>query len=402
MSDKAAYAGLKVIDLSQGVAGPYCAMLLAQHGANVIKVEPVQGGDWSRGLGTRHGDHTAYSLIANLGKRSIALDLKEEAGKAVLHRLLHGADVFIQGYRPGVIDRLGFGYDAVAAAEPSIVYLSVSGFGQTGPFAERHAMDPVLQAFTGLTNENVGEDGIPHRVPIIAIDMSCGLYAFAAVAPALYARNRTGEGRHIASSLLEAGACLQAVRLLQHHLDGGQIRAPAGPSGVFRCADGWINITVARQHEWVAFCAALDKPALADDPRFAVIAGRVENAEALRAMLRPLLERQRFAELSERLVRHHVMHEKVNSYAAFLAHPQVAACGAVDWIAHPDVPGRLPLPNLPGVVPFGMEEAPAAAPGLGEHSREILTEHGYDPRVIDDLVERRIIGAGTAMSSAAA
>src|SRR5690606_32420460 len=136
MSYGSPYAGIKVIDLSQGIAGPYCAMLLAQQGADVIKVEPVDGGDWSRILGTRYADHTAFSIAGNLGKRSIALDLKSEEGKQVLWRLIQGADVFMEGFRPGVIGRLGFGWESVSAREPRLVYLSVSGFGQTGPLAE--------------------------------------------------------------------------------------------------------------------------------------------------------------------------------------------------------------------------------------------------------------------------
>ena len=144
MSYAAPFKGLKVVDLSQGVAGPYCAMMLAQYGADVIKVEPTDTGDWSRALDTVYGDQTAYSIPANLGKRSIALDLKQDAGRAVLWRMIRGADVFLQGSRPGVIDRLGFGYDAVSAREPRILYVSISGFGLTGPLSERPAMDPVL------------------------------------------------------------------------------------------------------------------------------------------------------------------------------------------------------------------------------------------------------------------
>ena len=187
MSYETPYAGLKVIDLSQGVAGPYCAMLLGQYGANVIKVEPIDTGDWSRTLGTRYDDQTAYSIPANIGKRSIALDLKHQAGRDVLWRLIDGADVFLQGFRPGVIDRLGYGYDTVSAREPRILYVSVSGFGLKGPLSERPAMDPVLQAYTGLMAENKGEDGIPHRIPIISIDMSTGLFAFTAVSAAIHA-----------------------------------------------------------------------------------------------------------------------------------------------------------------------------------------------------------------------
>ncbi|MBV8185655.1 MAG: CoA transferase [Alphaproteobacteria bacterium] len=171
MSYEAPFAGLKVVDLSQGIAGPYCAMLLAQYGADVIKVEGIGEGDWVRTIGTRYGDHSTFSVIGNLGKRSIAVDLKSEAGKQIVWRLIEGADVFLEGFRPGVIKRLGFDYPAVSAREPRILYLSISGFGQSGPLAERPAMDPVLQAYTGLMVENRGEDGIPHRVPVIVVDM---------------------------------------------------------------------------------------------------------------------------------------------------------------------------------------------------------------------------------------
>src|SRR6185312_5708614 len=236
MSYEAPYAGLKVVDLSQGVAGPYCAMLLAQYGANVIKVEPPGTGDWARNLGVVYGDQCAFSIPANLGKRAIALDLKQDDGRAILWRLIQGADVFLQGFRPGVIERLGFGYDAVSEREPRIIYLSVSGFGQMGPLAERPAMDPILQAYTGLTVENRGEDGIPHRTPIIAIDMSTALFAYTAVSTALYARRDETRGRHIEASLMQAAAGLRVVRLMQSYLEDGAIRPPGAPSGVYQVA----------------------------------------------------------------------------------------------------------------------------------------------------------------------
>ncbi|MBO0764808.1 MAG: CoA transferase [Hyphomicrobiaceae bacterium] len=212
MSYAAPFAGLKVIDLSQGVAGPYCGMLLAQHGANVIKVEPTGEGDWARTIGRRYGGHTAYSIPTNLGKRSIALDLKSDEGKQVLWRLTGGADVLIEGFRPGVLERLGFGYDAVSGREPRILYLSVSGFGQVGPFSRRPAMDPVLQAFTGLMIDNKGEDGIPHRVPFVIIDMSTALYAFQALSAALYARLYEPRGRRIEVRLLPEESLTERVQ----------------------------------------------------------------------------------------------------------------------------------------------------------------------------------------------
>src|SRR5215469_5765788 len=344
MSYDKPFAGLKVIDVSQGVAGPYCAMLLAQYGADVIKVEPPGVGDWARNLGVVYGDQCAYSLPANFGKRAIALDLKQEEGQAILWRLIRGADVFVQGFRPGVIDRLGFGYDAVAEREARIIYLSVSGFGQTGPLAERPAMDPILQAYTGLTVENKGEDGIPHRVPVIAIDMSTALYAYSAVSTALYARRDETRGRHIEASLMQAAAGLQVVRMMQSHLEDGAIRPPGAPSGVYQVADGWITITVVRLHEWLGFCKAVSLTDFAADERLRTTQGRYDHSGEINGVLRPLLASQPFAHWSERLAAERIMHEQLNSYTGFLEQPQVEASGVIAWLHHPHLPKPMPMP----------------------------------------------------------
>src|SRR5690348_5884332 len=299
MSYDAPFAGIKVVDLSQGIAGPYCAMLLAQHGANVIKVESVGEGDWSRALGMRYGNHTAYSIIGNLGKRSISVDLKSERGKQVVWRLLEGADVFLEGFRPGVIRRLGFDYEAVSAREPRLLYLSISGFGQTGPLAERPAMDPVLQAYTGLMYENRGEDGLPHRVPVIVVDMSTALYAFQALSAALYARRDESRGRYIDVSLMQAATALQSIRLMASHLDGGTTRA----SGVFQTADGYMTLAVVADRDWRLLCEAMGRPDLADDPRFKTLAARTANVVAFYAVVRPLIAAEPWAVWNQRLTK---------------------------------------------------------------------------------------------------
>lgn len=197
MVDKGAYSGLRVLDLGQGVAAPYCAMLLAMHGAEIVKLEPLEG-DWSRGLGTQYGgQHTAMSAHNNRGKKSLALDLKSPAAREIALRLADRADIVIEGFRPGVADRLGLGYDALAARNPRLLYLSVSGFGQDGPYAQVPCTDSVAQAFSGLMSVNLGNDGAPHRVGAIIIDTLTGLYAAQALAVALYARERTGRGRRL-------------------------------------------------------------------------------------------------------------------------------------------------------------------------------------------------------------
>lgn len=392
MSYDAPFAGLKVIDLSQGIAGPYSAMLLAQQGADVIKVEGTGDGDWSRVLGRRYGDHSAFSIVGNLGKRSVALDLKSEEGKAVLWRLIQGADVFIEGFRPGVIGRLGFDYEAVSAREPRILYLSISGFGQRGPLVGRPAMDPVLQAFTGLTAENHGEDGIPHRVPVIPVDMVTALYAFQALSSALYARRDEPRGRYLDASLMQGAAGLQSIRMMSAILEGGAVRAGGVPGGVFRTADAWLSLAVIHDREWQALCQAMERPDLAADARFATAAARFEHEAVLMGLVREHLATQPFAHWTTRLAQSNVMHERVNRYADFVQEPQVTETGAVAWLTQPDVPQKVPVANLPGMAAFADGSMKARAPRVGEHTAEVLGQCGYDATDIAAMAMRGVIG----------
>jgi crotonobetainyl-CoA:carnitine CoA-transferase CaiB-like acyl-CoA transferase len=390
MSYTAPFGGLKVIDLSQGVAGPYCGMLLAQHGANVIKVEPTGEGDWARTIGKRYGGHTAYSIPTNLGKRSIALDLKLEGGKEVLWRLIGGADVLIEGFRPGVLDRLGFGYDAVSVREPRLLYLSVSGFGQAGPFSGRPAMDPVLQAFTGLMMDNKGEDGIPHRVPFVIIDMSTALYAFQALSAALYARRDEPRGRRIEVSLLEAASAIQAIRMMMVYLEGESVKR-AMPSGVFKTADGWLQFLVIRDDSWVRFCAAIGRPELATDRRFIDGDARALNEAELMAIVRPSIAAQPTSYWAERLRKADIMHERLNSFREFLAHPQTEAIGLISWLKPEGPPAPIAMANIAGIAPFAGDSPRAVAPLRGQHTADILGEHGFDAGDIASLIERGIV-----------
>jgi crotonobetainyl-CoA:carnitine CoA-transferase CaiB-like acyl-CoA transferase len=386
MSYDAPFAGLKVVDLSQGIAGPYCAMLLAQHGAQVIKVEGIGDGDWARALGVRHGSHSAFSIIGNMGKRSLAIDLKSAAGKQVVWRLLEGADIFLEGFRPGVIKRLGFDYEAVSAREPRLLYLSISGFGQTGPLAERPAMDPVLQAYTGLMNENRGEDGIPHRVPVIVVDMSTALYAFQALAAALYARRDEKHGRYIDVSLMQAATNLQAIRLMANHLEGGTVKPGGAPAGVFQTADGWMSILAMNDRDWKSLCGAMKMPELAHDPLFATPALRLQNDTALYAIVRPAISALPSAVWSERLTKARLMHERLNSYADFLNQPHVRETGLIQWLQQAGVKEKVPVPTLPGMPPQPDGTPRAIAPVTGQHSAAILAEHGFTPAEIAALL----------------
>jgi crotonobetainyl-CoA:carnitine CoA-transferase CaiB-like acyl-CoA transferase len=399
MDYDSAFAGLKVIDLSGGVAGPTCAMMMAQHGADVIKVEtPHNGGDWSRILGRTYEDHCAFSLFGTMGKRSLALDLKTDEGKAILWRLVSEADVFIEGFRPGTIQRYGFGYEAVSAKVPGIIYYSISGFGQTGPLAGRPAMDPVLQAFTGIVTENRGErDGHPHRIAISLIDMFSGLLGFQAVATSLYVRREQAvkKGRYIELSLMQGGAMLSVIRMIANYLERGTAQRTSMPNGVFDTADGQLNVTMVRPSDWQPFCEAIEETALLDDPRFSTHAARGTNLDELYTLLRPSLKARTTGWLAERLTARGIMNGRVNSYEEFLQEEQVAATGIISWLTQPGVPEPIPMANIPGLprLEDGMKRA--HAPRLGEHSREVLREHGFSASEIDRLLERKVIGVPT-------
>lgn len=389
MGYDAPYKGLKVVDLSQGVAGPYTGMLMAQYGADVIKVEPHEG-DWGRRISRSYEGHSAYSVPANLGKRSIAVDMKMQDGKDIVYRLLQEADLFIEGFRPGVAARLGVSYEMVSEINPEILYLSISGFGQDGPMRDRPAMDPVLQAFTGLMSVNKGPTGVPQRFGVIVCDMATALYAFQAVAVSLYARRDAREGRYIQANLMQAAGCFQSIRMLLNYMEGGKMVPGRVPSAIFPTRDGWVLILVFKEDEFPAFCGIIGKPDLANDPRFADNASRIANEADLMPLLNEACGKIDSETLCAGLAEARIMHEKVNEFADFLKHPQVEATGVISWLDHPGM-GRIPMPNVPGLQVLADGAPLALAPGIGQHTREILSAHGYAGSEIAAFADRGVI-----------
>ena len=389
MSFERPYDGIRVVDMSQGVAGPYCAMLLAQHGADVIKIEP-RGGDWARSLGQEYGDHSAFSIAANLGKRSIVVDLKHQESRAIVDRMIVGADVFIEGFRPGVIDRLGYSHERLKGINPSLIYVSVSGFGQVGPMRERPAMDPLLQAFTGFMSENTGAEGIPHRTPLIIFDMSTALYAQQAVAAALYARRDHGQGRKIDLSLMESAAAVQAIRLMDGYREGPYHVASA-PSGTFKTQDGWLQMIVVKNTEFEKLCNAVGWQDFLGDPRFETNLMRRDHADFLIGEARTLFATRTTAYWQAVLTGAGVQNEKVQSYREFTEHPQTAAVEAVAWIKQAGSDQAWPMPNIPGLPKLKQDEKNAVSPTIGQDTREILADYGYDAESIDKLAADGVI-----------
>ncbi len=389
MTIDGAYSGLRVLDLGQGIAAPYCAMLLAMHGAEVTKVEPL-GGDWSRGLGTAYGDQTAMSAHYNRGKRSLALDLKSPAGRDIAIALAQRADVLIENNRPGAMARAGLGYDALAAANPRLVYVSISGFGQEGPYANLPCTDSVAQAYSGLVALNVGNDGMPHRVGAIIIDPLTGLYAAQALGGALYARERRGVGRRIAVSLAEAAAAFLGQRLAEHVLENGAPRVINVPTGAYRTADrAWIMIALIREEQFVRLVEALGRPDLAQDPRYTSFAARAEHAAPLFDALRAAIAAETSASWLEKLRAAALLADGVTGGDDWRADPHIVATGGAVTVAPSDMPA-FKVPRTPGVSPEA-DRALAPAPQLGEHSGAILAELGLAAEQIAALAAERVV-----------
>jgi crotonobetainyl-CoA:carnitine CoA-transferase CaiB-like acyl-CoA transferase len=388
----APYRGLRVLDFGQGVASPYCAMLLAVYGADVIKVEPPEG-DWSRYLGTTHGSHTALSAVYNRGKRSLCLDLKHEQGIEVAKRLAGDCDVFIEGFRPGVAARLGIGYEAVAGDNPRVIYLSISAFGQNGPYSKRPGSDSVAQAFSGLVSVNVGNDGIPHRVGTTISDVATGIYAFQAIATALFARASVGTGRWIDVNLAQSTAALLGHKVAEHVLEGGAPRALNVPAGSYQTADGWMMVTLVNEAQYKRLCAAIARDDLGSDPRFADFARRADAADTLIAEMRGVFLTQSTDTWLGRLQACDIIAERILTPGEWLHNVHVEATKAAVCQHTPGV-GSVYAARTPGLMGTS-EDRLRPAPDIGADSREVLLEAGFQRSAIDNLISAGAVRTST-------
>ncbi|MBV8737777.1 MAG: CoA transferase [Alphaproteobacteria bacterium] len=386
----------RIIDLTSNVSGPLATMILADQGADVIKVEAPKGGDSTRGGGNRRAGFTASFLNNNRNKRSIVLDLKKPAAVDALLRLAAGADVFAQNFRPGVAERLGVGEEAVRAVSPKIVYVSISGFGEKGPYALKPAYDPVIQGFSGLATVQAGSDEArPRLLRTILPDKLTAITASQAITAALLARERTGAGQHVRLSMLEAVLTFMwASDMGDQTFVGDEPPRQTSASAhdlIYDTADGYITVAALTDRQWAGLARAVEHLEWIDDERFKTPALRQKNIDARLDVTQQALMTRSTAEWLERLTAAQVPCGPVLTRNEVIRHPQVEALGLVVETEH-DKAGRLWQARAAARFSRTPTEIRRGAPALGEQTVEILTELGYSPGEIEALVTEGAAG----------
>jgi crotonobetainyl-CoA:carnitine CoA-transferase CaiB-like acyl-CoA transferase len=382
--------GIKVVDLSIVISGPMATMMLADQGADVIKVE-MPGGDMTRRLGPHKDDLSAMFITANRHKRSIVLDLKADAAKAVLADLIAGADVLVENFRPGALERLGFGYAAMAARNPRLIYCSISGYGQDGPMAGARVYDPIIQAVSGIAStQRDRQSNAPQLLQGLICDKLTALTAAQAISAALFARERAGgQGQKLELAMLDAALNFLWPEGMYNHTFLNDVAPPAPDFGAFYrlwpAKDGWMALAAVQDDEFRAMCEALDLMEMRDDPRFQTATGRMANAGEMLKSMGGAIASQPADALMARFLETDAPGAKVNERPDLPHDPQVVHNGAIVEFDNGPV-GRVRGPRHPTRFKQTPARAPVAAPRLGEHSRAILGELGRDAATIEALL----------------
>lgn len=374
-------SGFRVIDVTQMISGPMATMILADQGADVIKVEPPGIGDLTRALAGRKRGMSPTFAVANRNKRSVALNLKDARGVELLKRMVASADLFVQNFRPGTVERMGIDEDALRAVKPDLVYVSISGFGERGPYVHKRTYDPVIQALSGLASIQADESGRPRMMRVIVPDKVTALTAAQAMTAALLARERTGQGQHVRLAMLDAVISFIWPESMAGYTFIGPDRAITRPPNtrdlVFRTADGYITCGAVSDSEWEGLCRALERPQWLEDERFKTPAGRVKFADARLELTAEVLISRTSAEWLARLDAEQVPCAPVLTREDLLEDPQVAANRMIVESTHPRA-GAMRQPRPAARFDATPAELRIPAPMLGEHTDTVLGEIGLD------------------------
>jgi crotonobetainyl-CoA:carnitine CoA-transferase CaiB-like acyl-CoA transferase len=390
-------AGIRVLDLTSVVSGPLATMFLADQGAEVIKIEPL-GGDItrrSRQSISASGEFSALFVSSNRGKRSLALDLKRPEAAKIMRKLIASSDVLVQNFRPGTMERLGFGEPALRDLNPRLIYVSISGVGESGPYARKRVYDPIIQGLSGFADLQADpKTRRPQMIRTIVADKTTAIFAAQAVTAALFARERTGEGQHIRLAMLDTMiAYLWPEAMTQYTVIGREATTAdptARPDLIFETADGYITVGTISDSEWQGFCAASGRPALAEDPRFNTPGGRAVNATERILLMAEIIKERPTAEWLQRLDANDVPSAPVLRRNEVITNEQVLARELIAEFDHPDI-GRIRQPKPAA----RFDRTPAAirgpAPRIGEHSAIILAELGLETAEIERLAAEKIV-----------
>ena len=396
-SFKLALEGVKVLDLTQLMAGPYCTMMLADMGADVVKVEKPNGGDDTRRMGPPfiEGESAAF-LGINRNKRSIVIDLRSDAGRELAQRKARQSDILVQNFRPGALERMGLGYEQVREINPAIVYCTISGFGATGPYARRGGFDLVAQGMSGLMSVTGHPDGPPAKVGVPICDLNAGMFGAIGILTAYINRLRTGQGQHVDTSLLEGGIAYTFWESAMYFATGdipepkGSAHRLTAPYQAFETSDGYVNIGAANQANWERLCTAIGRDELATDPRFVEPRDRINNLDELVSTLEVTFAQQSSDHWLEILEAANVPAGPINDIAQVYSDPQVRAREMMVETDHP-VAGR--VKNIG--IPIKLSETPGRfqrpAPTLGQHTNEVLSDLGCSAGEIESLRSEGVV-----------
>ena len=390
--------GIRVLDLTRALAGPFCTLMLGDNGADVIKVEIPGSGDDTRKWGPPFiGEESAYYLSINRNKRSLTLNLQDAQAQEVFMKLAQDIDVVVENFTPGVMGRFGLDYDAVKAVNPKVVYCSISGFGQDGPYRNRPAYDQIMQGVGGLMSITGEPDGEPQKIGIAVTDIGAGMWSAFAIMAALNHRGKTGEGQYIDISMLDAQVAWLTYQAAFFFANGeapkrmGAAHPTLVPYQAFMCKDGkYINVAVGSERIWERFCQGMEREDLKDHPDYATNSVRVNNRGAMVSMLQEIFLTRPVAEWVKDLQAANVPCGPINDLADVFADPQVLARNMYLEMAHPTL-GSIKQTGLPikfSLTPGGLDRHP---PLLGEHNQEILKSLGYSEADVQSLKTQSVI-----------
>jgi crotonobetainyl-CoA:carnitine CoA-transferase CaiB-like acyl-CoA transferase len=389
--------GVRVLDFTAVVSGPFATMFLADQGADVLKIEPI-GGDSVRRSGAavdKAGEFSALFISSNRGKRSLSIDMKSDAGREVLARLVARTDVLVQNFRPGTMERLGLGPEELRARDPRLIYVSISGVGDTGPYVKKRVYDPIIQGLSGFADiQSQAVTNRPQMIRTIVADKTTSIFTAQAVSSALYAREKTGQGDHIQVAMLDVMiSYLWPEGMAQYTVVGAEPTA-AGPNDrpdlVFKTTDGYITAGTLSDSEWQGFCRASGDPELPKDARFATQAGRSANATARIHKMAEYIAQRSTAEWLERLDAADVPCAPILRRGEIIGNEQVVARNLIAEFDQPTV-GRVRQPKPAARFQHNEAAIGGPAPRVGEHSRDVLRELGYGDDAIDKMIADKMV-----------